>query len=74
MLPEASKVIESSNKHALVVKSPVLLDHQDPSPWLGPTARAPACWESFQVPSTWAEKLKQNIKIKCIFFSYYIFS
>ncbi len=42
----------SSNKHALVVTSSALLDHQDPTePALGPTANDPAVGSNYQSPA-----------------------
>ncbi len=41
----------SSNKHALVVTSSALLDHQLKSSALGPTANAPAVGSMYQSPA-----------------------
>ena len=49
--PFASNEIESSNKHALAVTSPDEFDHQPMSPWFGPTPKAPALGDNFQVPT-----------------------
>ena len=49
--PFKSKLIESSNKQDLVFTSPAELDHHDPSPWFGPTAKAAGICASFHVPT-----------------------
>ena len=42
----------SSNKHALVVTSSALFDHQDPTePASGPTANDPAVGSKYQSPA-----------------------
>ena len=50
-LPSVLKTYSSSNKHALVVTSAVLFDHQLTSPWFAPTPIAPASADNFQVPT-----------------------
>jgi hypothetical protein len=40
-----------------VVTSPIEFDHQEPSPWFGPTANDPAPGSNLQVPSIWAIEL-----------------
>ena len=47
--PSLPSVYLSSIKHDLVVTSSSDNDHQLPSPWVGPTANAPASGATFQV-------------------------
>ena len=50
--PSVLNIYSSSNKHALVVTSSEVFDHQEILSNSGPTPSAPASGANFQVPST----------------------